>query len=142
MKRNMEFKSNLALAALMALLMSCTRQTGVQAQLIEGDRLKEYAARNYTWPLEHVVPDTPGWTKLMERRFRQLDFIQDSHDRYNAYIQTMSSALVAPNFTENGWGLTRAPQVCEIRPYQELMNKLIRCQNKWLALFNVLPLFL
>ena len=26
------------------------------------------------------------------------------------YVQTATSAIVAPNFTENGWGLTRAPQ--------------------------------
>ena len=33
-----------------------------------------------------------------------------SGDRYNAWVAIMPPALVAQNFTENGWGLTRAPK--------------------------------
>jgi len=79
--------------------------------LMEEDRLQEYKARNYTYPFEKYVPDTPGWGKLMKRRLRQMEFVKDSNDRYNGFILTVASAVVAPNFTENGWGLTRAPQV-------------------------------
>jgi len=78
--------------------------------LMEEDRLQEYKARNYTYPFEKYVPDTPGWGKLMKRRLRQMEFVKDSNDRYNGFILTVASAVVAPNFTENGWGLTRAPQ--------------------------------
>ena len=31
-------------------------------------------------------------------------------DRYNAWVAIMPPALVAQNFTENGWGLSRAPK--------------------------------
>jgi hypothetical protein len=31
-------------------------------------------------------------------------------EKYDIYMQAVSSALVQPNFTETGWGLTRAPQ--------------------------------
>ena len=61
------------------------------------------------WPLQHFVPDTLGWRKLMERRMEQVSRIEDSTKRYNGWTQTMNMAAVAPNFTENGWGLTRAP---------------------------------
>ena len=60
------------------------------------------------WPLKHFVPDTQGWRELMERRFEQVSRIEDSHRRYNGWVQSMNMAL-SPNFTENGWGLTRAP---------------------------------
>jgi hypothetical protein len=88
--------------------------------LIEDERLSEYYARNYTWPLSEVVPNTPGWAKLMNRRFRQIERIPDSNHRYNAWMQVMSSALVSPNFTENGWGLARAPA----HLVQELQQKI------------------
>lgn len=88
--------------------------------LTEEDRLEQYYARNYTWPLQELVPNTPGWRKLMNRRFDQVQQIDDSNDRYNAWMQVMSSALISPNFTENGWGLARAP--AEL--VQELQQKL------------------
>jgi len=76
----------------------------------EGERMKNYHARNYTWPLTKLVPDTPGWHDLMQRRFYQLEEIEELDEKYNGWLQTMSSALVAPNFTEFGWGLSRAPE--------------------------------
>lgn len=78
--------------------------------LSEDERMVEYNARNYEWPLKEVVPNTPGWRKIMARRFEQIEeTIEDSNERYNAWMQVMSSALVQPNFTEHGWGLARAP---------------------------------
>jgi hypothetical protein len=81
----------------------------VDAQLIESERLAHYHARNYTWPPTKYVPNTDGWTKLMEHRLRQVSEIDNSQHRYEGFIQTLNSALVAPNFTELGWGLARAP---------------------------------
>lgn len=78
--------------------------------LTEQDRLVEYDARGYEWPLPSLVPDTPGWKTIFERRFKQIEeTIDESNPRYNAWMQTMSAALIQPNFTENGWGLARAP---------------------------------
>ena len=70
--------------------------------MTEEERLEQYAARGYEWPLEKLVPDTEGWKKLYRRRFEQLSRIEDKGERYDGWIQVMSSALVAPNFTENG----------------------------------------
>jgi hypothetical protein len=36
--------------------------------------------------------------------------IQPLQGRYDGFMQVVSSAYVVPNFTENGWGLTRAPE--------------------------------
>jgi len=79
-------------------------------QLNEGDRLKEYHSRAYQWPLPEMNPNTPGWRKIYDRRMDQLNAVEDIGERYNGWIQTIGSGLVAPNFTEFGWGLTRAPQ--------------------------------
>jgi hypothetical protein len=78
-------------------------------QLQELDRLAEYHKRNYTWPLNNYSPNTPGWKALIERRFRQVEQLEDSGRRYEAYIQTIHSAFLVPNFTEHGFGLARCP---------------------------------
>ena len=36
--------------------------------------------------------------------------IRDDNDKYNAWLAFMTSAILAANYTENGWGLTRAPE--------------------------------
>lgn len=56
----------------------------------ELNRRKEYEARNYTWPPK-VIPDTPGWKKLMMRRFRQLEFLENKEDRWNGYFNLVIS---------------------------------------------------
>jgi hypothetical protein len=72
-------------------------------QLNEDDRLNEYHERGYQWPLPEVNPNTPGWTKIYDRRMEQLNSIEDIGERYNGWIQTIGSGLVAPNFTEFGY---------------------------------------
>jgi len=76
-------------------------------QLNEKERLEEYRSRNYLWPLPSVNPNTTGWDKLMRRRLAQVERVPNLDDRYNGWVAMMSSAVVAPNFTELGWGLTR-----------------------------------
>ena len=46
----------------------------------------------------------------MRKRLAQVSQIESDDDRYNGFIFAITQALVAPNFTENGWGLTRAPE--------------------------------
>lgn len=77
--------------------------------LVEEERLEEFYRRNHTWPAVYN-PSTEGWKKINDRRFAQISQIENSGQRYEGYLQTVMSAIVAPNFTENGWGLTRAPQ--------------------------------
>jgi len=82
---------------------------GVSSQLDEGARQIEYNLRNYTWPATYNPP-TAGWKDLMDRRFAQISQIESASERYDGYMQTVVAAITAPNFTENGWGLTLAPQ--------------------------------
>jgi hypothetical protein len=69
----------------------------------------EYHKRNYTYPIDKFVPDTPGWRKLMSERLEQVSELESSNDRYEGFYQTMHSAALAPNFTEYGFGLAKCP---------------------------------
>ena len=80
------------------------------AVLDEGERLEEYERRGHTWPPQDYTPNTPGWKKLNDRRFHQISQLEGRDSRYQAYMQSVWSALIAKNFTEYGWGVTRAPQ--------------------------------
>ena len=88
-----------------------TNNRGAVHALSEEERMKMYIDRNYTWPLplEAFKPPTKGWKDLMEHRLRQIEEIDDFQARYEGYIQTLGSAIHAPNFTQYGWGLARAP---------------------------------
>ena len=80
------------------------------AALSETHRLQEYEARNYTWPVQdHFVPNTEGWKRTTGRRMAQVERLKDDDARYNGWISVMAAAVATPNFTEHGWGLTRAP---------------------------------
>ncbi len=71
--------------------------------LSEQERSEEYNARGYEWPLKQLIPDTPGWNTIFQRRFKQIeDTIDDDTSRYNAWMQAMSSSFLQPNFTESG----------------------------------------
>jgi hypothetical protein len=74
----------------------------------EEDRILKYHERNYTWPADYV-PNTEGWKKLFDHRFRQAAEMQDVHQRFEGFAQSISAAMVQPNFTEHGFGLARAP---------------------------------
>ena len=89
--------------------------------MYEQERLAEYEKRNYTWPPQRYIPDTPGWRKLMEERFEQVQEMPKSGDRYEGYLQVVHAALLAPNFTELGFGLARAPE-----PLMKALRKGIR----------------
>ena len=93
-------------------------------QLSEEDRVAEYHARNHQWPPQpsSYIPDSPGWRSIFERRFQQTARIANDGDKYNAYMSTIHSALLAPNFTGYGWGITRAPQELVDELLQKLMQ--------------------
>jgi hypothetical protein len=74
------------------------------------ERAEEYRKRGHTWPIPEYVPNTEGWTRLMNQRFEQVRALEDSQQKWDGWIQTLSSALTMPNFTEFGWGLTHAPE--------------------------------
>lgn len=93
----------------LALFFVCSPFIG-STQLIEEDRLEEYAKRGYSWPIEKFVPDTAGWDKLMRERLDQILEIENQGDRYMGLYKMMHSSLLAPNYTEFGFGLARAPE--------------------------------
>lgn len=80
-----------------------------ELQRDELKRVEQYHKRNYTFPLDRYVPNNAGWGILMEDRFHQIEEIDDRAQRYEAFIQTLHSALIVPNFTEYGFGLARCP---------------------------------
>lgn len=56
--------------------------------LSETERVAEYDKRyERKWPPKEYVPNTEGWKNLMERRFRQIREIDDSGEKYEAYMQ-------------------------------------------------------
>ena len=76
----------------------------------EEERIALYHERNHTFPPEKYTPETPGWRRLMDHRLRQVMEIQNSSDRFEGLAQTLSASVVQPNFTEWGFGLTKAPE--------------------------------
>jgi hypothetical protein len=62
------------------------------AALVESERAAEYYARNSTWPPK-IVPDTPGWKRLMMERLEQVHEIDDLGRRYEGYIQAVHMAV-------------------------------------------------
>ena len=95
-------------------------------ELYEEDRVAEYHKRKYKWPpLEtEYVPDTPGWRAIHQRRLNQTAHLQNRDSTYNAYMNVIHSALMVPNFTEFGWGLTKAPKSLVYALLENLMNGL------------------
>mmetsp|Transcript_28060 Transcript_28060/g.82545 ORF Transcript_28060/g.82545 Transcript_28060/m.82545 type:complete len:390 (-) Transcript_28060:1279-2448(-) len=82
----------------------------VAGQIDETERLKERRARGHQWPLSYS-PDTPGWKAIHDRRLTQVAHISEGPNyKWNGYVETLRSAVTTPNFTETGWGLSRAPQ--------------------------------
>lgn len=99
-----------ALATLLLLLLLAPDPSS--GQMHESDRIAEYHARRHEWPprpSDYVPPKSPGWRSAFERRFEQVSRISDLNSKYNGYMSVVHSALLAPNFTEHGWALTRAP---------------------------------
>mmetsp|Transcript_23033 Transcript_23033/g.54378 ORF Transcript_23033/g.54378 Transcript_23033/m.54378 type:complete len:363 (+) Transcript_23033:52-1140(+) len=106
---NMNLRLLVAVCATLPSMFSTTARFGVAGGLTERDRVAEFYARNYTWPPRMFSPDTPGWRNLMEHRLRQVAEMDDPDQRYEGYVQTLNAAIMAPNFTEHGFALARAP---------------------------------
>ena len=88
-------------------LLCCCSIYGVQ--LREDERRIMYNTRGYEWPLPGVIPNTPGWNRLMRRRMAQVQQLPDIRDRYTGWVGVITQAIVAPNFTENGFRVAKAP---------------------------------
>eukprot|EP00984_Skeletonema_dohrnii_P024995 scaffold14144_cov91-Skeletonema_dohrnii-CCMP3373.AAC.9 len=117
----MVMKSLLLFCCTTALLYSPT----VVHSMSEEHRLEQRQKHGYAqWP-PTVVPNTPGWNRIMNRRFEQISRIRNRDDKWNAWVAIMTSALIATNYTENGWGLTRAPDHITRRLQRRLNRTLL-----------------
>ena len=76
----------------------------------EEERMAEYVKRGYKFPFDHYYPNTEGWNRLMKQRIAQIMANPELQQKWDGFIQTLSSGLTVPNYTEFGWGLTHAPE--------------------------------
>ena len=76
----------------------------------EEERQAEYIKRGYSFPFEQYNPNTEGWSRLMDQRISQVMANRELQEKWDGFIQTLSSAITVPNYTEFGWGLTHAPE--------------------------------
>jgi hypothetical protein len=106
---------------LLVALISANLFLTTTASFDETERVKQFHARNYTWPVEKFSPETPGWRKLFEHRLRQVAEIENRADRFEGFAQTLSASVVQQNYTQWGFGLARAPE-----PLMEDLRRAIR----------------
>jgi len=101
------------------------------SSLYENERVEEYHKRKYRWPPapSDYVPNTPGWQSICQRRLNQTAYIKNSESKYNAYMSVVHSALISPNFTEFGWGLTKAPKSLVDALLENLMSGLAHADD-------------
>lgn len=108
----------------------------------EEQRRAEYIKRGNTWP-PTIIPKSKGWTDILNQRFAQVEALEDLQQKWDGIIQTLSAALMK-NYTEYGWGLTRAPEELtdEIRAaiYEGLPN--VRLEGATSAIDGPIPWFI
>jgi hypothetical protein len=92
---------------LLCLLISTRVDVNAEA-LTESERRAQYVARGNTWP-PAFYPETPGWKRILTQRFGQVRALTDIQHKWDGFVQT-TSASIMKNYTELGWGLTRAPE--------------------------------
>ncbi len=105
---------------------------GIHSQTIEKQRMEEYFRRDHTWPprVEDYKPNTAGWKMLNAGIFEQMKYMNaESSKRYIAYMSSINSALISQNFTEYGWGITRAPKHI-VDKLKDRLHQGLRSENK------------
>jgi hypothetical protein len=76
----------------------------------------------------------------MRRRMTQVERqIDDDQDRYSGWVGTIVPAVVAPNFTTDGFGLTRAPTSLVQRLKETLQSQLQQQQQQLLQQPRIPP---
>jgi len=53
-----------------------------------------------------------------------MERVQDANQKYDGWLSLMTSAILTTNYTENGWGLTRAPEHITKRLQERLHSSL------------------
>ncbi len=117
--------------ALLVLIAPSLVQVG-EALYTEEERLEMYEKRGHTFPFAKYIPDTPGWRKIMDRRFDQVRALRDTQMKWDGWIQTANAAVIVPNFTEFGWGLTQAPDLLTLDIQQAIYEGLPNARSEGL----------
>eukprot|EP00531_Pseudo-nitzschia_arenysensis_P015241 CAMPEP_0116137794 /NCGR_PEP_ID=MMETSP0329-20121206/12432_1 /TAXON_ID=697910 /ORGANISM="Pseudo-nitzschia arenysensis, Strain B593" /LENGTH=359 /DNA_ID=CAMNT_0003632721 /DNA_START=43 /DNA_END=1122 /DNA_ORIENTATION=- len=104
----------------------------VAARYTEEERIEMYKKRGHTFPFKKYIPDTAGWRKIMDRRFDQVRALRNSQMKWDGWIQTANSAVIVPNFTEFGWGLTQAPDLLTLDIQQAIYDGLPNARSEGL----------
>ena len=96
---------------LFGLLLAILSSSSTTRALTEDERIEEYYRRGYKWPpTDRIQPNDPGWKSRMLHRLRQVEEVEDDTERWEGFAQTLSAAMIQPNFTEHGFALARAPE--------------------------------
>ncbi len=122
------FTTTISKCALISILAGITA-----AALYENERMEEYHRRGHKWPPQpnDYKPNTPGWQSNYDNVFHQLEFSAEEspNERYEVYMSMVHSALISQNFTEYGWGVTKAPKAVLEKLRKRLHNGLQRSDN-------------
>ena len=68
----------------------------LQQRYTEEERAAEYIKRGHKFPIEKYNPDTPGWTRIFDQRFAQVQAIESSQQKWDGWVRcvTCSRAIL------------------------------------------------
>ncbi|CAB9515879.1 expressed unknown protein [Seminavis robusta] len=112
------------------LLISITATHAIQ--ISDQERREGFAARNYSWPIEKMVPPTEGWDRLMRRRIRQVEALESTRTgKIDQWASVLGQALVLPNFTQFGWAVAKAPEELTAELQQAVHSRMHDHEKTW-----------
>jgi hypothetical protein len=148
MSRSRKFKAHLFdLLCLLPFLATFVGSRILKPPYTYEERLEEYHKGGHARPISEYVPNTEGWSRLISRRISQIQAIEhDLMSKWNGFLETLGPTLTTPNFTEFGWGLTRAPQdlIDDVRQaiYKGLPNARLEAAGFVNSVEGPIPLFI
>eukprot|EP00658_Telonema_sp_P-2_P009117 TRINITY_DN13445_c0_g1_i2.p2 TRINITY_DN13445_c0_g1~~TRINITY_DN13445_c0_g1_i2.p2 ORF type:complete len:146 (+),score=39.40 TRINITY_DN13445_c0_g1_i2:181-618(+) len=69
-----------------------------------------------------IVPNSPGWVELMQKRDAQIQQMQVSQERWDASVNHLYTCCLMPNFTETGFKVVPMPAKVHERLLTALRN--------------------
>lgn len=131
----LNIKSIYKVTLMLGILVTTKSIRSVSGNLNENERMEEFHRRGHTWPpkLEDYKPSTPGWKAINDKWFDQLQYSaeESSDERYQAYMSAVHSALISKNFTQYGWGITKAPKAVVDKLKKRLHDGLNKEEKKF-----------
>jgi len=75
------------------------------------------------------IPENEGWRKRMDYREQQVIRIEDTQERWDAFLNLAVSGLMVPQFTEKGWKVVKQPPSVHARLNASLHEGFRRSQQ-------------